>query len=197
MSNKMIKIIPYLAILTAAISCSSMAEKFDNWGKSMPTYGDTWCEGWFCWNDTTTKEEAFKDKTPALDMNSYSPEQNPGANMGDPSLSGYGMMPEDMNQPSLAMGDSPTQGEIAVPDDERPWKTKKKTQALPLSQHTGDPALQGQGELPPGYDPTRPPPPGAIPGVNWPPIPPEGGYQNEDNSDPSFLPGLDIEGKGE
>jgi hypothetical protein len=233
-----------LFMLTA---CEGTVQKLDEWGKSMPTHDDAWCEGWFCWGSTTTKQKAFFKPEQNPGGEAYSPQANypnkPAPNMQDQQLqmkSGSSLArplserPVPQKQlPSYSYGseiENRAAKEIGIKSPEEAYGKFEvegggSNGAINYGNAPSQPSWpkgsppagfvgSAGGTAPAGTIPLPPPPktiqnnpltgqdsrlpeafskddlpPGAIPGENWPPVPPEEEGEGNENTfgfGPSF-----------
>lgn len=185
----------FISILAISLttSCSGMVETFDRWGESMPTHNDTWCEGWFCWNSTTTKDKALHKNMETGEEARYFPAENQSKQVAPVQIqegmmgSGefVGMGGGEIMQPPPGQSDGFSEEEIRNMPPELQEIMREKGM---IGQPPPPPPAPGSikkkqnkttnSAYPEGMDPNNPPP-GAIPGVNWPPPPPE--FMNEED----------------
>lgn len=194
-----IKNICATVIMSFLISgCSSISQQFDEWGQSMPTYNSGSCDGWFCWGDNTNKENSLNSNPQG---GRYSPLENSSANgmqpsvptmmMGNPSPSGH-ILPPDTPLTGMPPSGKIVPGEPLPSEFGQDFGPVGGGGQVPMMMPPHDNPDYGQlpwgdgqvmiegSDVPSGLNLNNPPP-GAIPGVNWPPKMPPEQLMHDDN----------------
>lgn len=183
--RKSLTVISTVVILSG---CQAISNKFDEWGQSMPTHNDAWCEGWFCWNDTTTKAEAFRPQNNPPVGSNMNPMQKQG--MVDNEAAMEQMMMNGQQQPAQ-MQVQPQQQQM--PDDAMYNAEQEDRMAKELGIPSPDKAFGGFN----GEAPQAPVQPGAAakgkPDTPWKSVPPKP-KKNQFNTDNRLPREFDEEG---